>query len=88
MLPSPRERDIHAHTQTLKHIYTQTQGGSSDNIQLLTVYQMTVADGSAGPSEQDSYSLLHCLIQVPAVSQTRCRYNHCRYCDIATATRA
>lgn len=90
MLPSPRdkERDIHAHTQTLKHIYTQTQGGSSHNIQLLTVYQMTAVDGSADPSEQDSYSLLHCLMQVLFVSQTRCRYNHCRYCNTAPATRA
>jgi hypothetical protein len=68
MLPSPQDREIHAHVQTLKHIYTQTQGGSSHNIQLLTAYQMRDADGAAGPSEQDSYSLMHCLMQVPSVS--------------------
>jgi hypothetical protein len=90
LLPSPRdrEREIQAHTHALKHIYTQTQGSSSHNSQLLTAYQMTDADWAAGPSRQDSYSLLHCLLQVPSVSQTCCWYNQRRYCNTAAATKA
>jgi len=62
------ETEKEKYTHTLKHIYTHIQHSSSHNIQLLTAYQMTDADRAAGPSGQDSYSLLHCLMQVPSVS--------------------